>query len=63
MEEPIDRKKRLTNIVDGIIILAVVFFLCTRFRGSSLFVLILFVSIPFGLYALKIIIKDGLLTK
>jgi len=33
MEGSINRRERITNIIDGAIILAVVFFLCSKFRG------------------------------
>lgn len=50
---------RKYNILDGVIILAAVVFLCLRFSKSSFFLVVLLVSVPFALYALKIIFLEG----
>lgn len=55
MEEGRDRRY---NILDGVIILAAVVFLFLRFYESSLFPVVLLVSVPFALYALRIIVLE-----
>ena len=51
------------NIIDGVIILAAVIFLCLKFAKSSFFPIVLLVSVPFALYALKIIFLDGIYSR
>jgi hypothetical protein len=51
------------NIIDGVIILVVVIFLCLKFAKSSFFPVVLLVSAPFALYALKIIFLDGIASR
>jgi hypothetical protein len=55
MKEGRDRRY---NILDGVIILAAVVFLFLRFNESSLFPVVLLVSVPFALYALRIIFLE-----
>lgn len=55
MEEGRDRRY---NILDGVIILAAVVFLFLRFYESSFFPVVLLVSVPFALYALRIIFLE-----
>lgn len=55
MKEGRDRRY---NILDGVIILAAVVFLILRFNESSFFPVVLLVSVPFALYALRIIFLE-----
>jgi hypothetical protein len=55
MKEGRDRRY---NILDGVIILAAVVFLFLRFNESSFFPVVLLVSVPFALYALRIIFLE-----
>jgi hypothetical protein len=52
-------RERKYDIMDGVIILAAVVFLCLRFSNSRFFPVVLLVSVPFALYALKIIFLEG----
>lgn len=56
-------KERLTNIIDGVFIIIVIAFLCLKFVKTSFFLVVVLVSIPFLIYALKIIFIDGILSK
>ena len=53
-------RKPKTNIIDGVMILTAVIFLYLKFAKSSFFPVVLLVSVPFTLYALKIIFLDGI---
>lgn len=53
-----DGRDRRYNILDGVIILAAVVFLFLRFYESSFFPVVLLVSVPFALYALRIIFLE-----
>jgi hypothetical protein len=55
MKEGRDRRY---NILDGVTILAAVVFLFLRFNESSFFPVVLLVSVPFALYALRIIFLE-----
>ena len=53
-----EERDRRYNILDGVIILAAVVFLFLRFNESSFFPVVLLVSVPFALYALRIIFLE-----
>lgn len=54
-------KERMTNIIDGVLIIAVLIILSFKFMGSKYFLIVILVIVPFLIYALKIIFLDGLL--
>lgn len=63
MEEASRKKNPKMNIIDGTLILVVLVFLVMKFLNSGFFLFVLLVSVPFAIYAVKIIVLDGLLAK